>query len=216
MRRIRNAFVTGLLVLVPLMATFDILRWFFQATERVTRTYLPHLPFDFWGMGILFAILIILATGILTQNYVGTLVVGRFDRLISKFPLVGGIYGAIKKFLETIFSPSSNQFKDTVLIEFPNSGQWSVGFVTGEPDPKLQSQLKEPMVNVFIPLVPNPISGFYVLVPKSKVKPLDMSVQNAFKLVVSMGIVKSDEELPELLASSKRKKKPAKKKKKSK
>lgn len=175
------------------MATIDILRWFIKLVDKASREYIPELPFDFWGMGILFCFVIVLVTGILTQNYIGTWVINRFDRFIKTFPLVGGLYGAIKKFLETIFSPTGNQFKQTVLVEFPQPGTWSIGFVTGTPDKYIQDKRPEHLVNVFIPLVPNPISGFYVLIPDEKIVKLDLPVQDAFRIVVSMGIVGSDD-----------------------
>jgi uncharacterized membrane protein len=193
MRRLRNAFVTGLLVLMPLMATVDILRWFFQFIDQAVRNYLPHLPFDFWGLGILVSVVLITLTGLLTHNYVGRWIIALADRTVRRFPLVGGIYGGIKKFLETVFSPSSNQFKHAVLVEFPSPGFHSIGFVTGDPDPVLLTHFDQPMMNIFIPLVPNPISGYYVLVPADKVKPLNLTVQEALRMAISMGIVGSDE-----------------------
>ena len=209
MRRVRNAFVTGLLVLVPLLATIDILRWFFRFIDLGVRNYLPPLPWDFSGLGILIGVSVVLTTGILTQNFIGTWLVSKFDHIIRHFPLVGGIYIAIKRFMETIFSPNSNQFKRAVILEFPREGLYSVGFLTGEPDPKLHAPTKKKLVNVFIPLVPNPISGFYLLVPESEITPLDLTVQEAFRMVVSMGIVKSDE-LPKELQPKKRPGRPRK------
>jgi len=196
MRRLRNAFVTGLLVLMPLMATIDILRWFFDFIDRAVRNYLPHLPIDFWGLGILISMVVVLMTGLLTHNYVGRWVIAWADRTVRKAPLVGGIYGGIKKFLETIFNPANNQFKQAVLVEFPGEGFHSIGFVTGKPDPVLQQHFKKPMMNIFIPLVPNPISGYYVLVPEESVTPLDLTVQEALRIAISMGIVGSDHAVP--------------------
>lgn len=196
MRKLRNAFVTGFLVLVPVLATVDILRWFIRFLEAGTRTYLPTnlLPFDFWGLGLLISLMIILVTGILAQNYFGTWLIRKIDRLMRKFPLIGGIYSAIKKFLETIFNPASTQFKQAVLIEFPREGVFSIGFLTGPVDSAIQDKRKESLVNVFIPLVPNPISGYYLVVPKDEVIPLDISVQDAFKICISMGIVGAEHE----------------------
>ena len=193
MRRLRNSFVTGLLVLMPLMATVDILRWFFDFIDRAVRNYLPHLPYDFWGLGILISVVLITTTGMLTHNYVGRWVIAWADRTVRRFPLVGGIYSGIQKFLETVFNPSNNQFKQAVLIEFPSPGFHSIGFVTGKPDPILQAKFDKPMMNIFIPLVPNPISGYYVLVPADRVTPLDLTVQEALRMAISMGIVGADE-----------------------
>lgn len=202
MRKLRSAFVTGLLVLVPLMATIDILVWFISFLDSVTRSYFPTkiLPFDFSGLGLILALIIVLITGVLAQNYMGTWIVGVVDHAVRKFPLVGGLYGAIKKFLETIFNPSSTQFKQAVMVEFPKPGFYSVGFLTGPVEPKLQEKSTEKLINVFIPLVPNPISGFYLLIPEHLVTPLDISIQDAFKIVISMGIVGAEHELKKGMA----------------
>ena len=174
-------------------ATIDILRWFFDFIDRAVRNYIPHLPFDFWGLGILVSFTLIVFTGLLTHNYFGRWLISWADRTVRKFPLVGGIYGGIKKFLETIFNPASDQFKHAVLVEFPSPGFYTIGFVTGHPDPALQKRFDKPMMNLFIPLVPNPTSGYYVLVAADRVTLLDMTVQEAFRMAISMGIVGADD-----------------------
>lgn len=196
MKKLRNAFVTGLLVLVPFFATIDILRWLFAAIDSGVRTYIPvkFLPFDFWGMGLILSFLVIIIVGIIAKNYFGNLFITKIDKLIRKFPLVGGVYYSIKKFLETIFNPKGQQFKQTVMVEFPMEGMYSVGFLTGEPIEEIQNKSKKKLLNIFIPMVPNPISGFYIVIPEEKVIPLNISVQDAFKTVISMGIVKGDKE----------------------
>jgi len=199
-KTLRNAFVTGILVLVPLLVTIDILRWFVRTIDDTARGYLPALPFDFRGLGLVIAVALILGIGLLTQNFIGRGAVALFDALVRRMPLVGGIYGAIKKFLETIFNPQADQFHGTVLIEFPRQGIYSIGFRTGKPDAKLVANLprspSDQLVNIFIPCTPNPTAGFYLLVPEHELTPLDLSVQDAFKIVVSMGIVHSDDHHP--------------------
>lgn len=199
MKTLRNAFVTGILVLVPLLATVDILRWFVRTLDTTSRSYLPDLPFDFKGLGLLIAIVLIFGIGVLTQNYVGKAFIALFDTLVRRTPVVGGMYGAIKKFLETILNPQADQFHGTVLVQFPRAGMYSIGFRTGKPDHKLTDKVADKkigssLVNIFVPCTPNPTSGFYVLVPESELVPLDLSVQDAFKIVISMGIVHTDEE----------------------
>lgn len=196
MKRLRTAFITGFLVLVPLLATVDIMRWFVYTVDRTVRNYFPTelLPFDFSGLGLIIALLVVLTVGILATNYFGRWFISRFDRLVKKFPIVGGIYGSIKQFLETIFSSKQDRFNQAVLVQFPREGVYSVGFLTGTPDPKLISQRKKKVVNVFVPCTPNPTSGFYLLVPEEDLVPLDLPVQEAFKIVVSMGIVSSSPE----------------------
>ncbi len=196
MKRFRSAFVTGVLVLVPLMATLDIIAWFVRTLENSIRWYMPtnFLPFDFRGLGLVTGIVLIVVVGTLTQNYVGKWLVSVLDAGIHRIAVVGTIYGAIKKFLETIFNPRSDKFKGAVLVEFPREGIYSIGFRTGYPDPKIAK--KHPaakLANIFVPCTPNPTSGFYLLVPEYKLVTLDLTVQEAFKIVISMGIVTSEE-----------------------
>jgi len=195
MIRLRNAFVTGLLVLVPLMATVDILRWFVSALDRTVRTYVPTgiLPFDFKGLGLILAFTVILVVGASTQNFIGRWLVDLMDGAMRRVAFAGGIYSAIKKFLETIFNPRSDKFKGVVLVQFPRAGVYSIGFRTGEPDPKIACKETKHLVNVFVPCTPNPTSGFYLMVPQEELIPLELSVQEAFKIVISLGIVTSED-----------------------
>lgn len=192
MRQLRAAFITGVLVMLPLMATIDILRWFVRGVDNTARNYLPALPFDFPGLGLLIVIGSILVVGVLTQNFVGQWIVTMFDQWVKRTPVVGGIYGAIKKFLETVFNPRSDKFHGVALVQFPREGVYSIGFRTGKPAPEISGK-NASLVNIFVPCTPNPTSGFYIMVPESELIPLHMSVQEAFKIVISMGIVTGEE-----------------------
>lgn len=196
MKQIRTAFITGILILVPLMATIDILRWFIRGIDNTARQYMPQtiLGFDFPGLGLLISIVLIIAIGILTQNYIGQWLLKVFDSGMKRLPVIGGLYSGIKKFLETILNPKSDKFNGVALVQFPKAGVYSIGFRTGKPDPKLSLSGKN-LVNIFVPCTPNPTSGFYLLVPEEELIPLTLSVQEAFKIVVSMGIVTSNEEV---------------------
>jgi len=194
MKRLRSAFVTGLLVCVPLLATIDLLVWFVRSVDNSIRDYLPeHLGMlDFRGSGLILVVILILMTGALTQNYAGEWVIAMLDAGIRRIPLGGGIYSGIKKFLNTIFNPSNDQFKEAVLVQFPRTGIYSIGFRTGHPDHKLEEAAGGKLANVFVPCTPNPTSGFYLLVREEELVPLDLSVQEAFKIIISMGIVTSE------------------------
>jgi uncharacterized membrane protein len=194
MKRLRSAFVTGLLVCVPLLATLDILVWFVRAVDDSIRNYLPgQLGYlDFRGSGLILAIALILLTGALTQNYAGVWLISVLDGAIRRVPLGGGIYAGIKKFLETIFNPSNDQFKEAVLVQFPRAGIYSIGFRTGHPDAKLEKAAGGKFANIFVPCTPNPTAGFYLLVREEELIPLDLPVPEAFKIVISMGIVTSE------------------------
>lgn len=192
-RRLRNAFVAGLLVLFPLLATVDILRWFIHTIDGTVRNYLPSaiFPAQYTGLGFIFAVVLVLSVGFLAQNFVGKATVSLFDSIIRRMPVVGGLYGTIKKFLETILSSNADQFHEAVLVQFPREGVYSIGFRTGKPDPKISGAAAKALVNVFVPCTPNPTSGFYLLVEEKELIPLAIPVQDAFKIVVSMGIVTS-------------------------
>lgn len=196
MRRLRDLFVTGLLVLAPLMATIQILVWLVTTIDDQFRRFFPEaIPIlDKRGMGVLVALALILIAGFLTHNFIGRWIIEFIDQTIRRVAIVGGLYGSIKKFFQTIFHPGHDQFHGTVLVQFPRQGIYSIGFRTGKPDIKLRSKIKTPVTNIFVPCTPNPTSGFYLLVPEDELIPLDMSVQEAFKTIISMGIVTSEEE----------------------
>lgn len=196
MRKLRDLFVTGLLVLAPLMATIQLVLWLVTTIDDQFRRFFPEaVPvLDKRGMGVLVAIALILIAGFLTHNFIGRWILNFIDQSIRRVALVGGLYGSIKKFFQTIFHPGTDQFHGTVLVQFPRQGVYSIGFRTGKPDSKLQKKIKTPVTNIFVPCTPNPTSGFYLLVPEEELIPLDMSVQEAFKTIISMGIATSDDE----------------------
>lgn len=198
MKSLRTAMLTGVLVLAPLMATINILRWLIVNLDATVSQYLPaRVTHDYPGAGLAGVFLLILIVGVLTQNIIGQGLVNLLDSGVKKLPLVGGIYTTIKKFLATIVNPGSDKFSGVVLIQFPRTGVYSIGFRTGKPDsrvvPKTLDNEHAHFVNVFVPCTPNPTSGFYLWVKEEDLTPLDMTVQEAFKTVVSMGIVTPDE-----------------------
>ncbi|NBX92611.1 MAG: DUF502 domain-containing protein [Proteobacteria bacterium] len=194
MKQLQRAFVTGVLVLVPVFITINIFRWVIATIDNIAKLYLPNfiLKLDFPGLGLVIALALILLIGSLAQNLAGEWVLNVFDHTFRRIKFVGGIYGAIRKFLETVVTPGSDRFSAAVLVEFPRSGVYSIGFRTGKPDSKIPTQNRH-LVNVFVPLTPNPTSGFYLLVPEEELVALPFTVQEAFKLVISLGIVTSEE-----------------------
>ena len=190
--------LTGVLVLAPLMATINILLWLIVNLDATVSQYLPaKITHDYPGLGLVSVLLLILIIGALTQNYVGQWLVNLLDSGVKKLPLIGSIYSTIKKFLATIVNPGSDKFSGVVLVQFHRNGVYSIGFRTGKPDariiPKVLDNEHAKFVNVFVPCTPNPTSGFYLWVKEEDVTPLDISVQEAFKTVVSMGIVSGED-----------------------
>ena len=144
-----------------------------------------HIP----GLGALLALLLLLATGLLVTNIIGRSLVRAWEDLLNRIPFVRAVYGGVKSFSTTILSNSGNSFKKVLLIEYPRAGMWSVGFQTASDIRLSRAQGEEPLVYVFIPTTPNPTSGFIVMVPRSQAIELDMSVDAAMKMIVTLGVV---------------------------
>jgi uncharacterized membrane protein len=195
MKELRNAFITGVLVLVPVVATLNLLLWFIGSLEGTVRNYLPtgYFPIDFPGLGLILALMIILLVGLAAKNHLGQVFFAFFDSSLRRAPLAGGLYSTIRKFLETMLNPHSDKFHGVVLVPFPSSALLSIGFRTGKPDRRLGLAAQPDLINVFVPCTPNPTSGFYILAKESDLTPLDISVQDAFKILLSMGISSEDE-----------------------
>src|SRR4051812_11317619 len=149
------------------------------------------------GLGVLSVLVLALIVGVFAHNFIGRRLVAFFDRGIQRVPLFGGTYGLIKQVFESVFSQGAESFNRAVLIEYPRKGIWAIAFVTAN-DVPIRSTGGEELVSVFVPTTPNPTSGFYLLVEKTLVRELDMPVQQAFKLVITMGIAKE----PELLTTT--------------
>jgi uncharacterized membrane protein len=195
MKEIRVAFVTGVLVLVPVVATINLLIWFVGTVEGSVRKFLPTtlFPVDFPGFALILALGIILLVGMAAKNHLGMALFHYTDAILKRTPLIGGIHSTIRKFLEAVLNPRSNKFHGVVLVPFPSPQLLSIGFRTGNPDKRLGLKENHGLINVFVPCTPNPTSGFYLLVKESDTIAMDISVQDAFKIVVSMGIVSLDE-----------------------
>ncbi|KAF0122663.1 MAG: Transporter [bacterium] len=198
--RIKNYFITGLLVIIPAGLTIYILDILIGMMDRVLN-YLPlkfhpdtYLPFHIPGLGLIATAVLTFLVGILTQNLLGKKLVYLWEWAVSRIPFVRSIYLAIKQLVEAIFAQNSKGFKRVVLVEFPRKELWSLGFLTGVVGEEIQDKIKERVISVFIPNVPNPTTGFYLMVPEKDVINLDMTVEDAFKLAMSGGIVTPSEQ----------------------
>jgi len=186
---LKNYFITGLLVIVPLIVTIwlaqSIVIWVDNIfpIERVLGINLP-------GLGILLTLALILLAGVAGRNFLGEWVVDQFSRLMSKIPFIGSVYGSLRQVMLTLVDTKGDKFGRAVLIEYPKENSWTIGFVTTEKPPsEIREHFDEDMLCVFVPTTPNPTSGFFMFVPKSRAKPLDITVDQAFKVVVSLGLV---------------------------
>lgn len=206
--RWRSNFLTGLVLVLPAVISFAVIKWLFGTISSITDLLLFFLPKSithedagtgpthwYWSLiALLIAILIISFVGRLARNYFGRKMIEWLDAAMLRIPLFNKIYAAIKQVNEA-FAGNKHSFKTVVLVQFPSAGMYSVGFITSEQNDEVQQKTKEKVVCVFVPTTPNPTSGFLILVPEEKVTKLDMSVADGIKYIVSLGSI-SPEHLP--------------------
>jgi len=190
---LKKTFFTGLVILVPLGITIWVLNLVVTTLDQTLLLLPPSVrtqaPFNIPGMGVLLTLLIILAVGILARNFIGRRLVLWWEALLGRIPVVSAIYSSVKQVSDTLLSPSGQAFRKPVLVEFPRAGSWTVGFVVGSPGEALQGPLTGEFASVYVPTAPNPTSGYVLIVPVEQVVDLDISVDEALKFVVSMGVV---------------------------
>lgn len=193
--RIRTYFFAGLLTILPLSITVYVVVALLGVMDKILN-YLPasfrprtYLPFNIPGIGLLLSLIIVIITGVLVKNYVGGKIVSLGERIVYRTPLIRTIYSSVKQLIQAMIVQDSKSFKRVVVIEYPRKGIYSVAFVTGIPTIEVAGNQHQEMLNVFVPTTPNPTSGFYLMVPKDDSFPLNISVEDAFKLIISGGIV---------------------------
>ncbi len=199
MASLRRYFISGLLFWLPIWATFVVIRFLVDILNN-TISLLPHryqpdvlLGFHIPGIGVIITLAVILLTGLMVANFIGRKLVGLWERIVSRIPLVRTVYTGVKQVLDTLFSPGGQSFRKVLLVEYPRPGLWSLAFQTGDGTQEVESAVSQgAMVSLFIPTTPNPTSGFLMLAPRSKVIELKMSVEQALKYVISLGVVQPE------------------------
>ena len=195
MKRLRRYLVAGLLVWLPLGITYMLLRFLIGLMDRslkyVPERFLPEawLGISIPGLGVILTIIVLLVTGLLAANFVGRSVVGGWESLMERIPIVRSIYSAAKNFAEIVFSESGNAFNKVILVEYPRKGLYTLTFQTASDVGEIQGRTGEDVVCCFVPTTPNPTSGFIIIVPKKDTIELDMEVDEAVKLIMSLGVV---------------------------
>jgi uncharacterized membrane protein len=195
MSALRKWFVAGLLVIVPVAITIGVLQWIIGTLDQ-TLLILPeawrpdrligvHIP----GFGVLLTLAILLVTGAVVSNFLGKKLVRWGDQLVSRIPVVRSIYSSVKQVSDTLFSPGGNAFRTAVLVQWPRQDVWTIAFVTGQPGGEVANHLMGEYVSVYVPTTPNPTGGYFVMLPKRDCVELRMSVDDALKYVISMGVV---------------------------
>ena len=194
-RAFRNYLIGGLLVWIPIMITV----WVFRFLTRILDSSLLLLP-PSWrpealfghyipGVGIALSLLLLFGTGVVARNLFGKRIVTGIEDLVRRIPVVGAVYGGAKSFSETVLTDKGRSFKQVVMVEFPRKGIFSVGFITSHELEEVQAKTEQEVTCVFVPTTPNPTTGFIVLVPKDEVVMLDMTVDEAFKMLLTLGVV---------------------------
>ena len=197
MKRLRNYFISGLLFWVPLALSVVVIKFFLEFVNKLVPTkYLPETLFnlntDFPGSGIVLVLIVILITGVIVSNLLGRKLVELWERILHKIPGFRNVYKVLKKVSDTIFNTSTESFRKAYLIQYPSKGIWVIAFQSGDYKGEAESIIGEGMINLFVPTTPNPTSGFFVMMPKKDVFELDMGVEEAFKIVISAGVVSPD------------------------
>ena len=192
---LRKWLFSGLLVMVPVVITAWVLSWVVGALDQ-TLAILPEawqpdrlLGFHLPGFGVVLTLVVLLVVGALARNFAGRRLMAMGDALVGRIPVVRSIYSSVKQVSDTLFSESGNAFRTAVLVQWPRDGMWTVAFVTGSPSGEVAGYLRDEFVSVYVPTTPNPTSGYFVLMRKSDCIELEMSIDEALKYIVSMGVV---------------------------
>lgn len=194
--------ITGLLVWAPLVITIWVLSVLVDTLDQ-TLLLLPAawhprtwLGFNIPGLGVLLTFLVVLLTGIFAANIIGQRLVQFGERLLARIPVVKSLYSSVKQVSDTLFSSSGQAFRKALLVQYPRAGLWTIAFLTGQPGGDVANHLTGDYVSVYIPTTPNPTSGFFLMMPRSDVIELDISVDAALKYIISMGVVPPDSKNP--------------------
>ena len=196
MLKIRSWFFTGILVMTPLILTIYVVWAFITFVDNLVVPLVPieyrpsyYLPFSIPGLGLIIVFLFTTLVGILATGLFGRTLIRLWENILNRMPVVRSVYSAIKQILETVMATQSDAFRQAVLVEYPRKDIWAIGFVTGSTKGEVSENVNKKMVNVFMPTTPNPTSGFLLFFPEKDLIFLEMSVEDALKLVVSGGMV---------------------------
>src|SRR5262245_8262992 len=194
-RRLRNYLIAGLLIWIPVVVTIWVLRFLTGILDQ-SLVLLPHswqpeqlFGFDIRGWGVLPSLILLLVTGVIARNLFGRQIVEGLEDLVRRIPVLGSVYGGAKTFSETVLTDKGTSFRRVLMVEFPRAGAWSIGFLTAEDFGEMRSRTGRDMVTVFVPTTPNPTTGFIIVVDRSEIIFLDMTVEQAFKMIFTLGVI---------------------------
>jgi uncharacterized membrane protein len=197
-RRLRNYLIAGLLIWIPVMVTVWVIRFLSGILDQSLVLLPPpwrpealvgqYVP----GVGIVLSFILLLVTGVVVRNLFGGQMVQGFENLVRRIPVIGAVYGGAKTFSETVLTDKGKSFKQVVMVEFPRPGAWSIGFLMAENLAEIRGRTGADLVNVFVPTTPNPTTGFLIAVDRREVHFMDMSVDDAFKMIFTLGVITPD------------------------
>jgi len=192
---IRRYFITGLLIWVPLVITLWVLNLLVSTLDQILHLLPPQFRTENWlgvhvpGFGVAMTVLIVFLTGVLAANIIGQRLVTFWEGVLARIPFVNSIYNAVKQVSDTLFAPGGQAFRKALLVQWPREGMWTIAFLTGVPGGDVVSHLEGDYVSIYVPTTPNPTSGYFVMVRRADVVELDMTVDEALKYIISMGVV---------------------------
>jgi uncharacterized membrane protein len=192
MRLFKKYFITGLLIWIPLVITIWVLGVLIATLEGFVPSFLSAeslIGVDIPGFRFVLVIVVVLLTGMFAANLLGRTLIDAWENILGRIPLVRSIYNSVKQVSDTVLAPNGQAFRQAVLVQYPRQGSWTIAFLTGVPSGEVADQLLSDHVSVYVPTTPNPTSGFFLMMPRSEVIDLQMTVDAALKYVVSMGVV---------------------------
>ena len=191
----RRYFITGLLIWIPLGITFLVLNWLVGTMDQTLELLPRHMQTESWlgfhipGLGVVVTVMVVFLTGLFAANIIGQRLVRFWEGVLARIPFVKSIYYGVKQVSDTLFSSNGEAFRKALLVQYPRQGSWTIAFLTGQPGGDVANHLTGDYVSVYVPTTPNPTSGFFLMMPRAEVIELDMSIDDALKYVVSMGVV---------------------------
>jgi len=192
---VRKYLITGLLIWIPLVITLWVLKLIVETLDQSLLLLPPEwrteafLGYHVPGLGVILTLVIVFVTGVLATNFLGARLVQLWHAILHRIPVVSSIYSSVKQISDTLFSTSSQAFRKALLVQWPRQGVWTIAFLTGVPGGDVDNHLKGDYVSVYVPTTPNPTGGYFVMLPREETVELDMSVDDALKYIISMGVV---------------------------
>jgi uncharacterized membrane protein len=192
---VRKYLITGLLIWIPLVITLWVLKLIVETLDQSLLLLPPEwrtesfLGFHVPGLGVILTLVIVFVTGVFATNFLGARLVHLWHAILHRIPVVNSIYSSVKQISDTLFSSSGQAFRKALLVQWPRQGMWTIAFLTGVPGGDVTNHLTGDYVSVYVPTTPNPTGGYFVMLPREETIELDMSVDDALKYIISMGVV---------------------------